>query len=94
MAMTLPDPPYPWTRPLRRFLWEWRRRHRNAFNLAIHLVGIPLAFLGVYWLFAFPWEEWYWGAGALVVGYVLQFIGHCVEGHDVGEWAAIVASFR
>jgi hypothetical protein len=94
MAMTLPahldpQPPYPWNRPLRRFLWEWRRRHRHPFNVAIHLVGIPVAFLGIYWLLALPWADWYWGVGALVLGYVLQFIGHIVEGNDLGEWAGI-----
>jgi hypothetical protein len=94
MAMTLPariesQPPHTWKRPLLRFLWEWRRRHRHPFNVGIHLIGIPLAFAGVYFLLAWPWEEWYWGVGALVIGYVLQLIGHVVEGNDLGEWAAV-----
>jgi len=34
-------------------------------------------------------QEWYWGTAGLVVGYFLQFVGHRVEGNDVGEWAAV-----
>jgi hypothetical protein len=49
-------------------------------------VGIPVAVAGAGLLIM---REWYWGAGALVVGYLLQFLGHRVEGNDVGEWAAI-----
>jgi uncharacterized membrane protein YGL010W len=61
-------------------------RHRNPFNFAIHLIGIPLAVAGVVLLFVLPW---YWGAGAVVLGYLLQYVGHRAEGNDVGEWAAI-----
>lgn len=46
------------------------------------MIGIPVAFAGLV-LFAFlPWES---GVGAIVIGYVLQWIGHRVEGNDVGE---------
>jgi hypothetical protein len=36
-----------------------------------------------------PWEQWYWPAAAFVAGYILQWLGHCVEGNDLGEWAGI-----
>jgi hypothetical protein len=76
-------------RPLRRFvrkaLSNWRERHQHPFNFAVHLVGIPLAVAGVVLLFIVPW----WGLAAFVLGYVLQWIGHTVEGNDVGEWAGI-----
>src|SRR5437763_6049031 len=74
-------------RPLRRILRNWRQRHRNPFNFWIHMIGIPLAVAGVVLLFAV--QPWYWGVGAFVLGYLLQYIGHRVEGNDVGEWAAI-----
>jgi hypothetical protein len=61
---------------------NWLDRHRNAFNFWIHMVGIPLAFAGVPLLFLLPW---YWGAGAIAAGYFLQWVGHRVEGNDVGE---------
>lgn len=76
-------------RPLRRMLRNWRERHQHPFNFGIHLIGIPLAVAGVVLLFTLPWEQWYWGVGAFILGYVLQFIGHCVEGNDLGEWAGI-----
>jgi hypothetical protein len=77
-------------RPLRRFLKKvlrnWRERHQQPFNFCIHLIGIPMAVTGVVLLFFVPW---YWGVGALLVGYTLQFLGHLAEGNDVGEWAAV-----
>lgn len=68
---------------VKKRLRRWRDRHRHPFNLAIHCLGIPLALAGVVELFIRPW---YWGLGALVLGYILQYIGHQVEGNDVGEW--------
>jgi hypothetical protein len=85
-AANLPSRPRrPVLRFLRRILANWRERHRHPFNFAIHLIGIPLAVAGVPLLFFNIW----WGLGAIVVGYLLQYIGHQVEGNDVGEWAAI-----
>ncbi|MGH7169391.1 MAG: Mpo1-like protein [Gemmataceae bacterium] len=77
---------WPILRFLRRRLGNWRERHRLPFNFYIHLLGIPLAVSGVVLLF---FQPWYWGVGALIVGYLLQWIGHLAEGNDVGEWAAI-----
>lgn len=62
---------------------NWLARHQDAFNFWIHLLGIPLAVAGLPLLFLAPW---YWGVGAIVVGYVLQWLGHRVEGNDVGEF--------
>jgi hypothetical protein len=62
---------------------NWLLRHQNRFNFAIHMLGIPLAFAGIPLLFLVEWE---WGVGAIVVGYLLQWIGHRVEGNDVGEF--------
>src|SRR5262249_33478798 len=61
---------------------NWLERHRTPFNFWIHILGIPLAVAGLPLLFLAPW---YWGAGAIVVGYFLQWVGHRVEGNDVGE---------
>jgi hypothetical protein len=82
-------PPYTWKRPLLRFLWGWRLRHRHPVNFWLHLVGIPLVMTGVILLIAWNMEDWYWLVPAIILGYVLQFIGHTVEGNDLGEWAAI-----
>ena len=77
---------WPILRFLRRRLRGWRERHRLPFNFCIHMIGIPLAVSGVVLLFVLPW---YWGVGAIVIGYLLQWIGHRAEGNDVGEWAAL-----
>jgi uncharacterized membrane protein YGL010W len=73
-------------RPLRRILQNWRQRHRHPFNFWIHLAGIPMAVAGAVLL---SFGEWVWGAGLFVGGYLLQFVGHLVEGNDLGEWAAV-----
>jgi hypothetical protein len=75
-------------RPLRRAFYNWLERHQHPFNRGIHLLGIPLAFAGIVLLFVW-WDEWYWGLAAFVGGYVLQWLGHLVEGNDLGEWAGI-----
>lgn len=61
-------------------------RHQLPFNFWIHMLGIPLAVAAIPLFFL---TEWYWSAGALVLGYLLQWIGHQAEGNDLGEWAAI-----
>jgi hypothetical protein len=83
----------PIRRALGRALRHWLERHRHPFNFWIHMVGIPLALAGVILFFARPWEQWYWGLGAFIGGYVLQYLGHRVEGNDLGEWAAIKRLF-
>ena len=67
-------------------LRNWRERHQHPFNFAIHLIGIPMAVTGVLLLF---FVDWYWGVGVFVLGYLLQWIGHLVEGNDLGEWAGV-----
>jgi hypothetical protein len=65
---------------------NWLMRHQNSFNFWIHMLGIPLAVTGLLLLFFIPW---YWGVGAIVAGYLLQWIGHRVEGNDVGEFIPV-----
>ncbi len=76
-------------RPVLRFLKKrlqgWRLRHQLPFNFWIHLIGIPLAVASVVLCF----YDWRWGLSAIVVGYLLQWVGHLAEGNDVGEWAAV-----
>lgn len=80
--------------PIARRVWglsmrarrNWLDRHQNGFNFWIHMLGIPLAFAGVPLLFLLPW---YWGVTAIVAGYFLQWVGHRVEGNDVGEFIPV-----
>ena len=54
------------------------------------MLGIPLAFAS---LPLFVLADWEWGVAALVAGYLLQWIGHRVEGNDVGEFIPIKKLF-
>ncbi|MBA4191426.1 MAG: hypothetical protein C0467_25890 [Planctomycetaceae bacterium] len=79
-------PSFPIARKLFKFAKRarrnWLTRHQNSFNFWIHMLGIPLAVAGIPLLFV---ADWPWGVGAIVGGYLLQWIGHQVEGNDVGE---------
>lgn len=80
--------------PIARKLWHlgmrarqnWLLRHQSRFSFAIHLVGIPLALLSPVLLLFVPWD---WALAAFVTGYFLQWLGHRVEGNDVGEFIPI-----
>jgi len=65
---------------------NWLARHQNHFNFWIHMLGIPLAVAGLPLLFLAPW---YYGVGAIAGGYFLQWVGHRVEGNDVGEFIPV-----
>ncbi len=73
-------------KPIRRALWNWLERHQHPFNRGIHMLGIPLAVAGFVLLFTAPWT---WALAAIAGGYLLQWIGHLVEGNDMGEWAGV-----
>jgi len=79
----------PIRRALRRWLNNWLERHQHPFNFWIHMLGILLALAGLFLFFTPPWWDWYWALAVLVSGYALQWIGHLVEGNDMGEWAGI-----
>ena len=48
-------------------------RHKNNINRLLHIIGIPLALIGVVQLFMAKW-----GAGVIniLLGYALQMVGH------------------
>ncbi len=69
---------------------NWLERHRNGLNFWIHVLGIPLALSSIPLFFLADWE---WGLAVLLVGYLLQWIGHRVEGNDVGEFIPIKKLF-
>src|SRR5688500_12155842 len=73
---------FPIARRLLRIYSHWRERHQHPFNFVIHLFGIPMTLVGVALLFV---TEWYWGVSLFVLGYLFQYLGHRVEGNDVGE---------
>ena len=88
------DPPRKRNRPILNWLlyrWEgWRLRHQLPLNFALHLLGIPIVLASFVLYFFLPW---YWGVGAFVLGYLLQYVGHLFEGNTMGEWAFIKRQF-
>jgi len=53
------------------------------------MIGIPVAVgalvLAAVQLYQWRWDLWWRPALLFVVGYLLQWIGHQIEGNDVGE---------
>ena len=72
-----------------RWLENWLQRHQNRFSLGLHLVGIPLTIVAVILaavqLYDSQWRLWWRPAALLGLGYALQWIGHRLEGNDMGE---------
>ncbi|MCA9057594.1 MAG: DUF962 domain-containing protein [Planctomycetaceae bacterium] len=67
-----------------RFLKNYLPRHRNRLNQALHLVGVPLTFVGTPYCLI-EQHAWYCTVGCFFGGYALQFVGHAIEGNDAGE---------
>ena len=62
---------------------NWRKRHKNPTSFWLHILGIPSCFVVAPILLIA--RQWWLAAGFFVAGYVLQFIGHMVEGNQSGE---------
>ena len=72
-----------------RLLENWFRRHRHPVSLVLHAIGIPMTLaalvLMVVQLCQCRWDLWWRPMGLLVGGYVLQYLGHVIEGSPMGE---------
>lgn len=72
-----------------RWLTNWRERHRHPISFGLHVIGIPMTIacvpLGLVQLAEDRWDLWWRPVALLVVGYLLQWIGHMIEGNDMGE---------
>jgi len=74
---------------VKRALKNWSRRHRHPASRWLHAIGIPLLPLAGYlavvqWIDG-AWNLWWRPVGLAVISYLLQWIGHAVEGNDMGE---------
>lgn len=77
-----------------RWLANWLERHQHPVSFWLHVPGIPLTVIAVVLalvqLIKAQSDPAYWGlwwrpAGLFVLGYLLQYIGHVIEGNDMGE---------
>jgi hypothetical protein len=68
---------------IEQFVKNYIERHQHPVNQVLHLIGVPLTFV-VSVVFLCQGLGW-WALGAFLGGYVLQFVGHAIEGNDAGE---------
>jgi len=68
---------------------RYLERHQHGASRVLHVIGVPmtvaaLVLAGVQ-LAHWRWDLWWRPAVLLVVGYLLQYVGHLIEGNDMGE---------
>ncbi|MEX0725163.1 MAG: DUF962 domain-containing protein [Planctomycetaceae bacterium] len=69
--------------PFQRFWKNYLQRHMHPVNRGLHLVGVPLTFVGT--PCALIAQNYGLAAACFVGGYLLQFLGHGIEQNDAGE---------
>lgn len=69
---------------LGRFLKNYVERHQHPGNQLFHLVGLPVTFI-LPIVFLVQEQPGWWAVASFIGGYILQFIGHAIEGNDAGE---------
>ncbi len=71
------------------WLSHWLERHQHPASLLLHAIGIPMTIgallLAGVQLAAWRWDLWWRPALLFVGGYALQWLGHLIEGNDMGE---------
>lgn len=74
--------PPPW-------LANWLERHQHPASRALHYIGIPLTLpfipLAIAAIATGRVDLFWWGLGLGFLGYLLQFVGHVIEGNELGE---------
>lgn len=58
------------------FLEEYKKSHTHPINHLTHVIGIPMIVVSIPWLY-FDWQT---ALALFIVGWILQFVGHAVEG--------------
>ncbi|HEY9785525.1 MAG TPA: Mpo1-like protein [Candidatus Obscuribacterales bacterium] len=67
---------------VKEFVIDYCDRHKHPLNACLHIVGVPAAFAGFYFLFA---GKFLLALELIVGGYFLQYLGHRAQGNEVGE---------
>jgi uncharacterized membrane protein YGL010W len=60
------------------FIENYRSKHQHPLNRLTHTIGIPLIVISLP-LFLLNWR---WALALFVIGWILQFVGHAVEGNQ------------
>jgi uncharacterized membrane protein YGL010W len=59
-------------------LENYKAKHQHPVNRLLHHFGIPLIVVALP-LFFFNWR---WALALFVIGWILQFVGHAIEGNQ------------
>jgi len=57
---------------------NYKSKHQHPLNRLSHSIGIPLIVLALPVVFF----NWRWALTMFVVGWILQFVGHAIEGNQ------------
>lgn len=71
------------------WLANWLERHQNQASFWLHMIGIPLTIaacvLAIVQLTQDRWDLWWRPVLLVIAGYFLQWLGHRIEGNELGE---------
>ena len=61
---------------------QYEKSHQNPFNQLCHFIGIPMIVLSLVLLLFVIFNQGLWRISVLlfIVGWILQFLGHFIEG--------------
>jgi uncharacterized membrane protein YGL010W len=75
--------------PPLRVIENWMARHRDPTSFVLHMFGIPPTILGVLLIPIYVLQVsvpiFILALGLFVGGYLIQFLGHLVDGSEPGE---------
>jgi uncharacterized membrane protein YGL010W len=60
------------------FIEIYKAKHTHPLNKLMHSIGIPMIVVSLP-LFFFNWR---WALTLFIVGWILQFVGHAIEGNQ------------
>jgi uncharacterized membrane protein YGL010W len=86
-------------RPWEQWIAQYSASHQHPVNRLCHTIGIPMIVISLLLFAAAPWVRGFWPIplGLFLAGWVLQFVGHAVEGkrpeffHD---WRFLLVGIR
>ena len=60
------------------FIENYKAKHRHPLNRMTHNIGIPMIVVSLVLVFF----NWQWALALFIVGWILQFVGHFIEGNQ------------
>ena len=63
---------------MQTFIDNYKSKHQHPLNRLTHSIGIPMIVISLP-VFFFAWR---WALAMFIVGWILQFVGHAIEGNQ------------